>query len=201
MQLREHVNFADPEMKYEALPYTIGGDKSAKRVCVLLDKKETPVYESLEVALRYLRYSGRDRLLWIDAICINQVNSDDKDHEVADMDKIYKNASTVLIWLGISFDARKAAATRSNAGGTVQQRDCNERDEKSMKTLQGLDDWNDETLFKFFFHGVRYRDDYGSRTWVELFAMIRLLTSLSFIDDGSFKRYRSLNMLRSSAEK
>jgi hypothetical protein len=38
--------------------------------------------------------------IWIDAICIDQNNTSERNSQVQMMDKIYKGASTVLIWLG-----------------------------------------------------------------------------------------------------
>jgi hypothetical protein len=40
------------------------------------------------------------RVLWIDAICINQEDSKEKSEQVMLMSEIYRNAGTVQIWLG-----------------------------------------------------------------------------------------------------
>lgn len=37
---------------------------------------------------------------WVDAICINQVDTEERHHQVRRMHRIYSNASGVLIWLG-----------------------------------------------------------------------------------------------------
>ena len=39
-------------------------------------------------------------MLWIDAICINQQDLKEKGHQVRNMGRIYKQASSVLIFLG-----------------------------------------------------------------------------------------------------
>ncbi|KAH8690352.1 heterokaryon incompatibility protein-domain-containing protein, partial [Phaeosphaeriaceae sp. PMI808] len=39
-------------------------------------------------------------LLWIDAICINQTESTEKNHQVQQMGAIYKSARKVYVWLG-----------------------------------------------------------------------------------------------------
>lgn len=44
----------------------------------------------------------RQRLIWIDAICINQESIHERNSQVAMMNKIYKSAQTVIVWLGIS---------------------------------------------------------------------------------------------------
>lgn len=54
------------------------------------------------MALLALRQTDEDRLLWIDAICIDQDNDKEKGHQVGQMRQIYENAEQVLIWLGPS---------------------------------------------------------------------------------------------------
>lgn len=39
-------------------------------------------------------------MLWIDAICINQEDDDEKGQQVQSMAKIYAKASRVIVWLG-----------------------------------------------------------------------------------------------------
>jgi hypothetical protein len=50
--------------------------------------------------LRYLRKRNFERYLWIDAICINQADADEKGMQFTMMGSIYAQASRVLIWLG-----------------------------------------------------------------------------------------------------
>lgn len=56
---------------------------------------------NLSAALRRLRRL-EDTHYWIDAICIDQTNDAEKSEQVARMGEIYKNAATVLAWLGES---------------------------------------------------------------------------------------------------
>lgn len=58
------------------------------------------VTESLHVALRYVRRKKERLVLWADAICINQDDNQEKNHQVALMSKIYSYAEETLIWLG-----------------------------------------------------------------------------------------------------
>jgi hypothetical protein len=39
-------------------------------------------------------------MFWIDALCIDQDNLKESDHQIQQMDGIYKNAFLVLTWLG-----------------------------------------------------------------------------------------------------
>ena len=60
-----------------------------------------PLAHNLKIALRHLRpSSGPPRRLWIDAICINQANSFEKNIQVPLIGDIFDASSQTLIWLG-----------------------------------------------------------------------------------------------------
>jgi hypothetical protein len=60
------------------------------------------VKQTLRIALQQLRYIDKHRYLWVDAICINQDDSDEKSDQVHRMGQTYKCASKVCIWLGLN---------------------------------------------------------------------------------------------------
>ncbi|KAK6857828.1 hypothetical protein PG995_005527 [Apiospora arundinis] len=60
------------------------------------------VTHNLLEALENLRYHDRERMLWIDALCIDQANNQEKGHQVGQMRLVYEYADNVLIWLGPS---------------------------------------------------------------------------------------------------
>ncbi|KAK8059186.1 hypothetical protein PG996_009116 [Apiospora saccharicola] len=68
-----------------------------------------PVAQSIVEALRQLRLPDKPRRLWIDQLCINQNDRDEKTHQVGLMSRIYSEASMVHIWLGIGDRATAAA--------------------------------------------------------------------------------------------
>jgi hypothetical protein len=55
---------------------------------------------NLESALRHLRDEDKPRRPWIDTICINQSDIEERSKQVSRMLDIYKYARKVLIWLG-----------------------------------------------------------------------------------------------------
>lgn len=65
------------------------------------------VTTNLELALRYFRQEKRVRTLWIDALCINQENEEEKTVQIQHMDWLYANASPVVVWLGGHHDPEK----------------------------------------------------------------------------------------------
>lgn len=89
--------------RYEAISYCWGDLKDTMPVFCM---GENPIWvtRSLWIALRRIRLKDRIRLLWADAICINQKDNDEKAWQVAMMTDIYKSADQVLIWLGEKAD-------------------------------------------------------------------------------------------------
>src|SRR3569833_2353661 len=83
---------------FEALSYVWGGTDDG--VTILVDDISVSVTKSLEAALRHLRFQDRPRMLWIDYICINQYDIEERNRQVAKMGDIYACAVAVLIWLG-----------------------------------------------------------------------------------------------------
>jgi len=52
---------------------------------------------NLEAAMRYLRHEFIVRILWIDAICIDQLNVEERNYQVPLMKTIYSNATAVQV--------------------------------------------------------------------------------------------------------
>lgn len=88
----------DAYIRYEALSYTWGASTRGEKV--LIDGKHINITDNLADALRHLRPSGCGRTLWIDAICIDQHNLDERAQQVRIMGRIYAQAACVLVWLG-----------------------------------------------------------------------------------------------------
>lgn len=82
-----HANLAgDPE--YEALSY-VWGDPMDK-VAISLQNTETSVTRNLWNALCRLRLADKPRTLWVDAICIDQSNIEERNQQVGIMRQIYQ---------------------------------------------------------------------------------------------------------------
>ncbi|KAK5651340.1 hypothetical protein OQA88_12573 [Cercophora sp. LCS_1] len=94
------------EMKYEALSWCWGTDPPDYAIKIDKDgvtyKKR--VTKALALALKYLRLPDRERILWVDAICINQDDDNEKNHQVQMMSRIYTRADKVAVWLGEDTD-------------------------------------------------------------------------------------------------
>jgi hypothetical protein len=88
--------------EYEALSY-VWGETSTKHV-IQCSGTKIQITANLEGALRQLRYANRPRVLWVDAICINQDDKAERSRQVRIMQEIYANATQVVVWLGRSAD-------------------------------------------------------------------------------------------------
>jgi len=128
LQSHEQVTFS----LYEALSYVWGSTDNPQSILVrdcpisYDDDDETPAPDSatararnagtlsitrnLHEALVQLRDRFIERVLWIDAICINQADLDERSCQVASMARIYAIASRVLVWLGPAGDDGAAEA-------------------------------------------------------------------------------------------
>lgn len=92
---------ADPAegLEYEALSYVWGSPSTPLPIQV--NGSPFLVTENLEAALRQFRLRGTTpRILWIDAICINQSDIGERTQQVQQMDAVYRGARGVLVWLG-----------------------------------------------------------------------------------------------------
>ena len=84
---------------YYALSY-VWGNRSPTRL-VIVDGVEHQVIVSLASALRRLRgFSAPGAMVWADALCMNQLDLEERSHQVSMMGDIYRLTQEALIWIG-----------------------------------------------------------------------------------------------------
>lgn len=66
-----------------------------------LTVSKTYVKSNLYAALRHLRHAKQEITLWVDALCINHDDRDEKASQVSKKIEIYNQASNVIVWLGL----------------------------------------------------------------------------------------------------
>ncbi|KAK4653245.1 hypothetical protein QC762_511730 [Podospora pseudocomata] len=120
------------ENDYEALSYTWGDP--TRNYLISIGAASLPVTKSAHDALRHLRLKDRDRRVWIDAICINQDDNTERNHQVEYMGQIFKGASRVLAWLGPAgpgtdeaFELIRAVSARSPMKPALDEVICPEK--------------------------------------------------------------------------
>jgi hypothetical protein len=91
--------------EYIALSYTWGAPSPCRQICI--DGCSSNVRLNLWTALNTLAIHGLPKDLpddtrhfWIDAICINQEDIDERNQQVAIMGEIFSQAKCVITWLG-----------------------------------------------------------------------------------------------------
>lgn len=96
-----HVALSDEsKSKHETVSYV--WRNASVRATIHINGRRADVPASSAAVLRRVRHESEVRLLWLDAVCINQGNIEEKNHQVATMRHIYTNSRRTLIWLGNS---------------------------------------------------------------------------------------------------
>lgn len=98
------TNLGETKCAYEAISYCWGGQKPSRPI--LCDGETLLVTQNCDAVLRRFRHpvENEARFLWIDFICINQTDVEERSHQVKLMGEIYRNAECTLIWLGEETD-------------------------------------------------------------------------------------------------
>ncbi|KAH8652647.1 heterokaryon incompatibility protein-domain-containing protein, partial [Tricladium varicosporioides] len=86
-----------PIPSFEAISY-VWGDPEAQEG-ILCEGKTMMLHQSLANVLRRVRYRHKIRLLWADAVCINQQDNIERGHQVKLMASIYSRASGTLFYI------------------------------------------------------------------------------------------------------
>jgi hypothetical protein len=96
-----HVNLLDDPI-YEALSYTWAtedGDASLSSEIYCADR-QIAITQNCAAALRRLRRPEQERTVWVDAVCIDQETTAERNHQVELMGTIYSKATRVLVYPG-----------------------------------------------------------------------------------------------------
>jgi hypothetical protein len=98
------ASLSDEDIQFDALSYVWGPQDETFPIS--LDGKFLHIHHNLYTALPYLATRGKrgicQRPIWIDAICINQEDEEEKSEQIASMHRIYRHAEKVWVWLGLA---------------------------------------------------------------------------------------------------
>jgi hypothetical protein len=84
--------------RYEALSYVWGDPTDT--LPIYIGEDQFLITANLHTALSHLRDDSFERILWVDAVCINQKDLKEQGQQVQIMAKIYSSAHRVIAWLG-----------------------------------------------------------------------------------------------------
>ncbi|KAK7746681.1 hypothetical protein SLS53_001867 [Cytospora paraplurivora] len=106
---------------YDVLSYVWGSKAKPCFVYVSKEKRILRITRNLDEAIRHLRYLDCPRYIWIDALCIDQGNPEERSRQVAYMGRIYWTAPSVVVWLGPRADNSDGALeTLQDIGNQAQ---------------------------------------------------------------------------------
>ncbi|KAK3392855.1 heterokaryon incompatibility protein-domain-containing protein [Podospora didyma] len=131
--------------QYEALSYVWGSEKDPRPLYISSQPdhhhslssdqnglRSLFVTQNLHTALLYLRDRYLERIIWIDAVCINQQDNIEKRRQVQFMAKIFAYANRVTVWLGKGDDYHRGdqileAIRRAASASEKPQREAPDR--------------------------------------------------------------------------
>jgi hypothetical protein len=136
----EHINISDPGLNYgfEALSYS-WGDPTPNHI-IICNGQTVGITSNLFGALRYLRLEDSSRTLWIDAICINQSDVEERNRQIRYMYDIYNRATRVVVWLGVDGQNSELAVQAARYLRSRENRHLVIRHDHEMQCLQSLEE-------------------------------------------------------------
>lgn len=115
-----HVVDIDRSPNYSALSYAWGAPLPIARLkSISIDGIAFKIRPTLFYFLQSMAMHHRDKSMWIDTICINQADIEERNYQVSLMGDIYQQAHEVYAWLGTG-DADTAYAIEHINGHDLQ---------------------------------------------------------------------------------
>ncbi|KAI8722725.1 HET domain-containing protein [Fusarium sp. LHS14.1] len=147
---------------YDALSYVWGKPSSPNDSSnvLVLDGHHFLATANLVSALRHLRppVGAKPITLWVDAVCINQEDLNERGQQVSMMRDIYASAERVVIWIGEEGDGSDAVFDALPViAGPDEQQGTESRDTKRLNLMRECSS---------FFISVVDRRPWFSRTWI-----------------------------------
>jgi len=96
---RSNYTFMNPKWKQTSMRCLALGDQN-HTFPLLCNGQELRIHQNLKNALPYLAQRQSTLPIWIDAVCINQSDSEEKFTQIRMMHRIYGQATQVWVWLG-----------------------------------------------------------------------------------------------------
>ncbi|KAF2018164.1 HET-domain-containing protein [Aaosphaeria arxii CBS 175.79] len=92
------LDVSSPVPEYEALSYVWHLRGGVAKITVNGHTKF--IQRNLYDALQRLRYRNKERVMWVDALCLNQEDMVEKSKQLRMMHHVYQKACRVIVWLG-----------------------------------------------------------------------------------------------------
>ena len=133
------------DQPYQALSYEWGLPSDDDPI-ILMDSFPVRIRTNLHEALKMIRLPDGDVWMWIDALCINQEDPQERGHQVSMMDGIYSSAEIVIVWLGEARDgsdfAMETFAKPSKLPQLIKKRSFQESQRQALVSLAYRSYWS-----------------------------------------------------------
>ncbi|KAL5090227.1 hypothetical protein Trisim1_004747 [Trichoderma cf. simile WF8] len=187
--------------KFEALSYMWGTEKADD--AITLNGHPFEVGKNLLDALHFLRSQAMSKktcqLFWIDAICINQSDVEERNRQVRIMDQIYFRADTVVVWLGSKYTEfqneiiDELKLEKSERPGEDSSQSINNAQQKMVRHLRTDPYWDRLWILQEIGRAKKLRICFGNNTfsWEHFMRLITMHNS-----DGATGPLRLNRLLR-----
>ncbi|KAF5638028.1 heterokaryon incompatibility 6 OR allele [Fusarium sp. NRRL 52700] len=137
------LNSSSGNPKYEALSYVWGEPEFSEPI--ILNNHTFFITPSLKYILLCLRQKDDlPRVLWVDAICINQSDVEERGHQVALMREIYSNCQRDIAWLDPMIGSKDVKARELYSLPNLDREE--KRVELGMALMREISEKNPQTL-------------------------------------------------------
>ena len=144
---------------YKALSYTWDNQE----LCCSIDCSGFVLYTTPNclAALRQLRQTQVLEVLWVDSLCIDQTSISERSQQVALMGEIYKEADTVIAWIGDNDQAIEIAMERLKElmapAGLGEAKDLSIIQERARKLCEDVNKESEDLIGPLFQSSWFYR--------------------------------------------
>ncbi len=175
---------------YDAVSYVWGSPENQPEIEV--DGVFLTIRRSLFDFLGVLRKPTSPRLLYADAVCINQTDDKEKSRQVPMMGDIYKSATRVLAWLGPGSPESDALFHMSSR---VSAQDCHLDENGKPHWKQDICSPSERTSLQSTLQKILDRD-YWKRAWIiQECLLARVLSLYSGHAETSWDQFLVLHMM------
>lgn len=170
------MKHVDMDSERTACSYVWGGSKPSQ--LILINERPFHIRQNLHDFLLQMRKDGFLKPLWVDALCIDQSNTSERNHQVRQMGSIYRGARAVVSWLGQG----DASAAQFMQFARIVSKEVAEERAARLGTSKST---NSTTLFYRSVHGHRWNRHRWNRhrwevpefdLWVETFCYLEYFT-------------------------
>lgn len=191
----------DDNPSYTAVSYCWGSSEKPREI--LYSQYSLPITQSLHRMLWRLRLDEtKPRLLWADAVCINQQDNDEKALQVPLMSRIYRQAQQVIVWLGddeTDSEGSKAISLLNQLVDAYQTQWCKEHDTRPYYHLAssgGLSRYNIPSPHdkRWVALGNILQRDWFKRMWIVQEVTLPEEDSIVVIMGSAFTTWKALSL-------